>query len=80
MSVGHSKVQLKVLSLYKSCLRAAQKKPGFEIVVKTEFRKNAFSVGKSDILRIEHLIRVGERKLEMIKDPHVSGMGHFVSK
>ena len=27
---------------------------------------------------IEHLMRNGKRKLEMIQDPNVSGMGQFV--
>ena len=30
------------------------------------------------MMRIEHLLRLGERKLDMIKDPNVSSMGNFV--
>jgi hypothetical protein len=30
------------------------------------------------MMRIEFLLRQGERKLSMIKDPNVSGMGTFV--
>jgi succinate dehydrogenase assembly factor 1 len=80
MSIRHSKIQLKVLSLYKACLRAAKDKPGFDQTIRTEFKKNSKHIEKSDILRIEHLIRHGERKLNMIKDPNVSGMGHFVEE
>ena len=74
----HSKIQIQVLSLYKSCLRAAQGKPGFDYTIRTEFKKNAVAVDKSNVLLIEHLMRNGQRKLDMIKDPNVSGMGQFV--
>jgi len=80
MSIRHSKVQLQVLSLYKSLLRAAKDKPGFEYTIKTEFKKNSTVLEKTDVLRIEHLIRNGKRKLEMIQDPNVSGGGHFVKE
>ena len=78
MSLRHSKIQKQVLSLYKSCLRASQGKPGFEYAVRTEFKKNATTIDRKDVLRIEFLMRQGQRKLEMIKDPNVSGMGMFV--
>lgn len=62
MSVGrHSKVQLQVLSLYKQCLRVAEKKAGFRESVRMEFRRNA-AVPRSDILRIEQLMRGGYRQ------------------
>lgn len=72
----HSKVQLEVLRLYKHCLRAAEKKPGFSDNVKYEFRKNA-AIPKTDMLRIEHMLRQGWRKLKMMQDPYVSSMGRF---
>jgi len=78
MSIRHSKIQIQVLSLYKACLRAAKDKPGFEYSIRTEFKKNATAVEKTNVLLIEHLMRNGQRKLDMIKDPNVSGMGHFV--
>jgi len=37
-------------------------------------------IEKTDVLRIEHLMRHGQRKLEMMKDSNVSGMGHFVKE
>ena len=77
-TIRHSKIQLKVLSLYKACLRAAKDKPGFDHTIRTEFKKNSKIIEKTDILRIEHLMRHGQRKLDMIKDPNVSSMGHFV--
>lgn len=72
----HSKVQLEVLRLYKQCLRAAEKKPGFYTNVQFEFRKNS-TIPRTEILRIEHLLRQGWRKLKMMQDPFVSGMGRF---
>lgn len=72
----HSKLQLEVLKLYKHCLRAAEKKPGFLDTVKFEFRKNA-TIPKTEVLRIEHLIRQGGRRLKMMQDPFVDSMGRF---
>ena len=78
MSFRHSKIQRQVLSLYKSCLRASESKPGFAHAIRSEFKANATAIEKSNVLTIEHLMRKGQRKLDMIKDPNVSGMGHFV--
>ena len=75
----HSKLQLSVLSLYKELLRAAANKPGVETIIKTEFRRQA-KLQRSDTLRIEYQMRIGRRKLEMIRDPQVSGIGQFVDK
>lgn len=72
----HSKVQLEVLRLYKQCLRAAEKKPGFYTNVQYEFRKNS-TIPRTEILRVEHLLRQGWRKLKMMQDPFVNGMGRF---
>ena len=77
MSVRHSKIQKQVLSLYKAFLRASESKPGFEHYVKSEFKKNA-ALDKKNVIQIEFLMRKGQRKLDEIKDPHVSGMGLFV--
>ena len=75
----HSKLQLSVLSLYKELLRAATNKPGVETIIKAEFRRQA-KLQRSDTLRIEYQMRIGRRKLEMIRDPQVSGVGQFVDK
>jgi succinate dehydrogenase assembly factor 1 len=61
MSAGrHSKLQLQVLALYKQCLRVATPKTGFRETVRMEFRRNA-AVPRTDILRIEQLMRGGFR-------------------
>ena len=75
--VRHNKIQLQVLNLYRRLLKAAEAKPSFKDNIKFEFRKNS-KISKTNTLRIEHLLRDGERKLKMIKDPHVDGMGRFV--
>lgn len=72
----YSQLQLEVLSLYKRCLRASSNKPSINEIVKQEFRINA-TIPKSEILRIEHLLRQGSRKLKMINDPFVTSIGKF---
>lgn len=74
---GKSRIQQEVLKLYRKLLRASRKKPGFEVTIKHEFHKNK-SIPMGDILKIEFLMRNGEKKLEMLKDPHITSMGHFV--
>ena len=73
----HSKLQLQVLALYKECMRAAQHKPGVQATVRTEFHRNS-QLPRTDTLRIEYAMRNGYRKLDMMRDPRVSGMGQFV--
>jgi len=77
--VALSRLQKEVLSLYKKCLIAAKVKPGFEPTVKEEFRRYS-AIPRSETMRIEFLLRKGHKQLQMIQDPHISGMGHFVEK
>ena len=72
-----SKIQQQVLVLYKSCMRAAQSKPGFTDTVRYHFKKDA-AIPRTEVMRIEHLLRQGQRKLKMMKDPFVSGGGRFM--
>ena len=74
-----SKLQSQVLNLYKLCMRAAESKPGFKVNVQNEFRRYSV-LPRTDTLRVEQLIRNGYRKLDMMKDPNVSGMGNFVEE
>ena len=39
-------------------------KPGFDYTIRTEFKKNALALERTDVLMIEHLMRNGKRKLE----------------
>lgn len=77
--VARSRLQKEVLSLYRQFLTAAKGKPGVEVTIKQEFKQNK-SIPKNDTLRIEFLLRKGIKKLEMIKDPQITGIGHFVEK
>lgn len=68
-----------MLTLYRKCLVAAKEKPGFISTIKQEFRKHS-AIPKNETMRIEFLLRNGQKKLEMIQDPHTGSMGHFVEK
>ena len=37
-------------------------------------------VSRVDTIKIEYLIRGGKRKLDLIRDPQVTGMGKFVEE
>ena len=76
----HSQLQLSVLRLYKELLRASANKPGVDNIIKSEFRRQQATLRKTDTLRIEYQMRIGKRKLEMLRDPQVSGVGQFVDK
>jgi len=69
-----------VLRLYKELLRASANKPGVDTIVKSEFRRQQATLRRTDTLRIEYQMRIGRRKLEMLRDPQVSGVGQFVDK
>ncbi|TGZ85288.1 hypothetical protein EX30DRAFT_337670 [Ascodesmis nigricans] len=73
-----SGIQRDVLSLYRKCLRAIREKPveaqpNFRLVARREFQKN-LSISKKDFVTIEHLLRVGQRKLEMYSQPGVKNI------
>ena len=74
--VRHSRLQLQVLALYRQCLRVARSKPGAVEYVRSEFRKNA-GINKSEVMRIEHLLRRGQRQLESLQKPTTTGVGLF---
>jgi len=75
--MARSKLQKEVLGLYKELLRAAAAKPGFQASIRSEFKRQS-ALPRSDSLRIEYSLRMGRRRLDMIKDPQVSGGGNFV--
>lgn len=60
----HSKLQIKILQLYKDLLVVAHKKSISKNLIKEEFQKN-LHISKSDTLRIEYLYRRGHRQLEL---------------
>jgi len=74
----HSKLQLKVLSLYRLFLRTARDKPGATQHVRDEFRRNA-AIPRLEIVRIEHIIRRAERQLKLLSNPSIKSIGLFHS-
>lgn len=78
MAGRHSKLQRQVLQLYKQFMRLAEQKPGLASHVQYEFRKWA-ALERTDIMRIEHLLRRGHRQLVMLQRGGVERAGAFVS-
>ena len=72
----HSKLQLQILSLYRTFLRESNGKPGLQEMVKSEFRKHS-ALPRTDVMRIEHLYRKAERQLKQIKSSQVLSAGTF---
>ena len=51
----------------------------FDTIFILDFRKQS-SLARHDTLRIEYQLRMGRRKIEMIRDPNTADMGQFVDK
>jgi len=71
----HSGLQRAVFSLYRRCLRSAMKKPeetrqNFVVFAREEFKRNA-EIDKKDFGAIEHLLRKGQRQLEIYENPSI---------
>ncbi|CAI9623025.1 unnamed protein product [Staurois parvus] len=75
--IRHSNLQKQVLSLYKQFLRAGKDKPGSLPQIQHEFRKNA-KIPRTDVMRIEYLVRRGRRQLEQLKDVNTKQLGVFI--
>jgi len=76
---SRSKIQVQVLSLYKDCLRSAEKKqPEAKNYVRRQFKEKSKDVPRTDTMMIENLLRQGRRRLQMFNDPNVDRVGHFV--
>ena len=66
--IRRSQLQREVLRLYRAFLRACEGKPAeTRGHVRRVFRENATSVGRSDVLYIEYLMRRGRRQLRMLQ-------------
>ena len=76
MVIRHSKIQLQVLSLYRQLLRAARNKPGAAEYIQHEFHRNA-TISKTEVMKIEQLVRRGQRQLENLKKSTTMGVGVF---
>jgi succinate dehydrogenase assembly factor 1 len=77
--VQHSKLQQQVLALYRECLRVARSKPGATKYIKQEFRNNMM-IAKTEVMRIETLLRRGQRQLESLRKSTTTGIGLFQSQ
>lgn len=74
----HSGLQKQVLGLYRSFLRAVATKPvdqrpNLYAHIRKQFDKDK-TLRRMQINKIEHLIRQGEKKLRMIKEPGFNGV------
>jgi len=72
----YSRLQVKVLNLYKQFIKVCGDKPGMKDHVRNEFKKNRL-IPRTDILRIEHHVRRGERQLTLLEKPTISRIGQF---
>nr|XP_054759331.1 succinate dehydrogenase assembly factor 1, mitochondrial-like [Lytechinus pictus] len=75
----HSKLQLQVLQLYKTFLRVAENKPGVKAQIQYEFRKGA-KMPRTDLMRIEYVVRRAERQLKMLQTGSVDRAGTFTNE
>jgi succinate dehydrogenase assembly factor 1 len=82
MSGARSGLQIEVLRLYRSFLRAAQKKSPETAAqvtahVKSEFRKFAKSIHRFDTTNVEYRLRLGQRQLERMQNTSMEGFKVF---
>jgi hypothetical protein len=83
---AYSGLQKRVLSLLRECLREARQQPTEEArqnaktYVMNEFRRNAKAVKRTDIGRIEHLMRQTHRQLKVVRMPGVVGFDFGTTK
>lgn len=73
-------LQRRVIALYRTFLREARKLEGpqrkrFEEQVRTQFKKDAISMPKVSVDRIEYALRMGHKKLALVQTPGFRGMG-----
>ena len=70
---NHSGLQQQVLRLYRQFLEVARYKPGVADHVRKQFKANS-TIPRTDLVRIEHLVRQGERQLRMLKSSNVNSI------
>ncbi|KAG0638501.1 complex 1 protein [Tuber brumale] len=75
-----SGIQRDVLALYRLCLREAGKKPKVLTILPASFFRNRenfrahLNIDRRDFATIEHLLRVGQRKLEVYSQPGIKNI------
>jgi len=79
-AVRHSGLQKQVLSLYRKCLRAARTKAPeqrvlFVNLIRDRFREHV-KVPRADVIRIEYLLRKGNKQLDNLQAPESKALLH----
>jgi hypothetical protein len=67
----YSKLQLRVLQVYKQFLRALNANDNQQESIKTLrqiFKANAYSIEKSNLISVESQLRLAERRLAQLKN------------
>ncbi|CAD5228445.1 unnamed protein product [Bursaphelenchus xylophilus] len=79
----HSKLQLRVLVVYKRILRQLQQTADPEASLQTArqiFKENAKNIEKSNFILVEHNLRLAERRLDNLKRGGVERVSTFTIK
>ena len=66
--MSHSQLQKMVLRLYREFLKVSARNKEMREIVKREFRAQASSVTKRDLLHIEFMLRIGKNQLKRLKN------------
>lgn len=64
--MSHSKLQLEVLKLYREFLKVSKGNKAAQELIKSTFKVNS-QISQTNFFHIEHLIRSGHRKLQVLK-------------
>ncbi|GMM47879.1 Sdh6 protein [Pichia kluyveri] len=78
MAKKFSGLQKEALTLYRKCLRSVYEKPvenrqNWFSYIHSEFNKYR-KVSRRDFATIEHLLRLGNRRYEMYKNPSIKNV------
>lgn len=79
MPIKYSRLQAAVFSLYRKLIRSCKGRPGFKQYIQAEFRKNS-KIPRTNIMRIEYLIRRGEKQLKDMQKEEIHSISMFQPK
>ena len=77
--MAYSSLQKKILSQYRSFMKISWNNPSLKEHIRTEFKKYS-DIPKSDFLRIEHILRRGDKQLKMLRKEGVDGIRYVGSR
>ena len=72
-----SQIQKQVLILYRNLLRMANSRPGMKSHIRAEFQRHK-EIPKTNIMQIEYLLRLGNKRLAELKNGSIVSIGTFV--